>query len=40
VLTPHIAVATEETRGDVGDLMIANLRAHFAGEKDLPSAAL
>jgi lactate dehydrogenase-like 2-hydroxyacid dehydrogenase len=40
VLTPHIAVATEETRNDIGDLMIANLRAHFAGKKDLPSAAL
>jgi hydroxypyruvate reductase len=40
VLTPHIAVTTEETRNDVGDLMVANLRAHFAGKKDLPAAAL
>jgi len=40
VLTPHIAVATEETRTDIGDLMLANLRVHFAGKKELPSAAL
>jgi hydroxypyruvate reductase len=40
VLTPHIAVVTDETRADMGDLMIANLEAHFQGKKDLPSAAL
>ena len=37
VLTPHIASATHETRQAMGDLMLANLDAHFAG-RALPSA--
>ena len=32
VLQPHVGSATHETRGAMGDLMIANLRAHFAGQ--------
>ncbi len=32
VLAPHIASATHATRRAMGDLMIDNLRAHFAGE--------
>ena len=36
VLTPHIASATNETRRAMGDLMIDNLDACFAG-KDLPT---
>lgn len=32
VLLPHVGSGTEETRGAMGDLMLANLRAHFAGE--------
>lgn len=32
VLLPHVGSGTEETRGDMGDLMLANLKAHFAGE--------
>lgn len=35
VLLPHVGSATEETRGAMGDLMVANLRAHFKGEKVL-----
>lgn len=31
VLQPHVGSATEETREAMGDLMIANLQAHFAG---------
>jgi lactate dehydrogenase-like 2-hydroxyacid dehydrogenase len=33
VLTPHIASATHATRAVMGDLMIDNLLAHFAGRK-------
>jgi hydroxypyruvate reductase len=33
VLAPHIASATHATRRAMGDLMIDNLRAHFAGGK-------
>jgi lactate dehydrogenase-like 2-hydroxyacid dehydrogenase len=36
VLQPHQGSATVETRRAMGDLMLANLAAHFAGEK-LPS---
>ena len=32
VLTPHVASATTETRTDMGNLMMANLAAFFAGE--------
>ena len=32
VLLPHIASATHETRQKMGDLVLANLRAHFAGK--------
>eukprot|EP00897_Mesotaenium_endlicherianum_P001947 jgi/Mesen1/1780/ME000014S01195 len=32
VLLPHVGSATEETRGDMGELMVANLRAYFGGE--------
>ena len=32
VLTPHIGSATIETRSKMGQLVIANLDAHFAGE--------
>jgi lactate dehydrogenase-like 2-hydroxyacid dehydrogenase len=32
VLQPHAGSATHETRRAMGDLMVANLRAHFAGE--------
>ena len=32
VLQPHVASATVETRGAMGDLVIDNLRKHFAGE--------
>ena len=38
VLQPHRASATLETRADMGDLLVANLAAHFAG--DVPSAAV
>jgi lactate dehydrogenase-like 2-hydroxyacid dehydrogenase len=31
VLTPHVASATNETRRAMGDLMIDNLDAFFAG---------
>jgi len=31
-LTPHVGSATSETRLDMGDLAIANLRAHLAGK--------
>jgi hydroxypyruvate reductase len=33
VLTPHIASATHATRRAMGDLMVDNLLAHFAGKK-------
>jgi lactate dehydrogenase-like 2-hydroxyacid dehydrogenase len=36
VLTPHIASATNETRRAMGDLMIDNIDAFFAG-KPLPT---
>lgn len=32
VVTPHIASSTAETRRAMADLVLANLRAHFAGE--------
>jgi len=32
VLSPHVASKTLETRTAMGELMIANLKAHFAGE--------
>lgn len=35
VLQPHIASATVETRAAMGQLMIDNLRAHFAGQRAL-----
>jgi hydroxypyruvate reductase len=38
VLQPHRASATLETRGDMGDVLVANLAAHFAGQA--PSAAV
>jgi hydroxypyruvate reductase len=36
VLQPHRASATLETRADMGDVLVANLAAHFAGQ--IPSA--
>lgn len=36
VLLPHTGTATNETRGRMGDLMIENLLAHFAG-RPLPT---
>ena len=36
VLSPHVASATQETRQEMADLVLANLDAHFAG-RDLPS---
>ncbi len=38
VLTPHIAGGTDETRNEIGDLMMANLKAHFAGTELLTPA--
>jgi hydroxypyruvate reductase len=38
VLQPHRASATLETRTDMGDVLVANLAAHFAGQ--MPSAAV
>jgi D-3-phosphoglycerate dehydrogenase len=35
VLQPHVGSATVETRGAMGDLVVANLRAHFAGRPPL-----
>jgi lactate dehydrogenase-like 2-hydroxyacid dehydrogenase len=32
VLSPHIGSATHDTRTAMGDLMIDNLHAHFAGQ--------
>jgi hydroxypyruvate reductase 2 len=32
VLFPHVGSATVETRKAMGDLQIANLRAHFSGK--------
>jgi lactate dehydrogenase-like 2-hydroxyacid dehydrogenase len=39
VVTPHIASATNETRRAMGDLMVDNLDAFFAG-KPLPTAVV
>jgi hydroxypyruvate reductase len=39
VLTPHMASATTETRMEMGNLAIANLRAHLNGQK-LPTAVI
>jgi lactate dehydrogenase-like 2-hydroxyacid dehydrogenase len=33
VLTPHMASATHETRQAMADLALANLQAHFAGQR-------
>ena len=33
VLAPHIASATHATRRAMGNLMVDNLLAHFAGKK-------
>ncbi|MHB8268937.1 2-hydroxyacid dehydrogenase [Bradyrhizobium sp.] len=38
VLQPHRASATLETRADMGDVLVANLTAHFAGR--IPAAAV
>jgi lactate dehydrogenase-like 2-hydroxyacid dehydrogenase len=38
VLQPHRASATLETRADMGDVLVANLTVHFAGQ--IPSAAV
>ena len=35
VLTPHVGSATSDTRQAMADLAMANLRAHFAGERVL-----
>ena len=32
VILPHVASATNETRGAMGDLQVENLRLHFAGK--------
>ena len=32
VLVPHVGSATHETRKGMGDLVLANLEAHFAGK--------
>jgi lactate dehydrogenase-like 2-hydroxyacid dehydrogenase len=37
VLTPHIGSATTETRKAMGDLVLANLEAHFSG-RPMPTA--
>lgn len=39
IVTPHIASATHETRRAMGDLMLDNLDAHFAG-RPLPTAVV
>jgi lactate dehydrogenase-like 2-hydroxyacid dehydrogenase len=39
VLSPHQGSATDQTRNKMGDLVVANLDAHFAGEP-LPSAVV
>jgi lactate dehydrogenase-like 2-hydroxyacid dehydrogenase len=39
VLSPHQGSATHQTRNKMGDLVVANLVAHFAGEP-LPSAVV
>ncbi len=39
VLSPHQGSATHQTRNKMGDLVVANLEAHFAGEP-LPSAVV
>jgi len=38
VLLPHIGSATTETRHAMGDTVLANLKAHFSGEKVLTPA--
>ena len=38
VLQPHRTSATQETRADMGDVLVANRAAHFAGE--VPPAAI
>ena len=41
VLTPHVGSATASTRKAMGDLVLANLEAHFAGRalvSPIPSA--
>jgi lactate dehydrogenase-like 2-hydroxyacid dehydrogenase len=35
LLAPHIASKTAETRGDIGDLVYRNIKAHFAGSEVL-----
>lgn len=40
VLLPHIASATTETRHEMGDVVMANLKAHFSGESILTSVSL
>jgi lactate dehydrogenase-like 2-hydroxyacid dehydrogenase len=32
IVEPHIASTTVETRRAIGDLVLANLKAHFAGK--------
>lgn len=32
VLLPHVGSATNETRTDMGDLVVQNLKAHFSGD--------
>lgn len=39
VLLPHIGSATRETRAAMGELTVANLRAHFAGQPVLTRVA-
>lgn len=39
VLSPHQGSATEKTRAAMGDLMVSNLRAHFAGDPLLTPVA-
>jgi lactate dehydrogenase-like 2-hydroxyacid dehydrogenase len=39
VLSPHQGSATNQTRNKMGDLVVANLDAHFKGEP-LPSAVV
>jgi lactate dehydrogenase-like 2-hydroxyacid dehydrogenase len=40
VLTPHIASSTHETRRAMGDLVYANIRAHFDGKAVLTPVPL
>ena len=39
VLSPHQGSATEKTRAAMGDLMVSNLGAHFAGDPLLTPVA-